>query len=203
MPKHSYLPSRQAELAAWEDNFIAKISEVVLAVGMPATAADEITAKVTAHQDTFAAMNEKKAEVAAASKKNEIQKDATLADLSEFIGLLKAQPNYTDDLGKMIGVVRPEGGEKNMENKPVLDLSMEGGVITIKFKKHGMTGIKIYSKRGTETEFSFLAIDTASPYNDTRPNLITGQPEKREYMAYYLDKDDQVGLPSDVISVFA
>ena len=38
-----------------------------------------------------------------------------------------------------------------------------------------------------ETECTFLALDTASPYDDNRPPLIPGQAEWREYRARYWD----------------
>ena len=53
---------------------------------------------------------------------------------------------------------------------------------------------------GSATSFSFLAIDTESPYVDTRPNLAAG-PETRQYQAQYLTGDDSIGLISDTLNV--
>jgi len=38
-----------------------------------------------------------------------------------------------------------------------------------------------------ETEWTFLAIDTSDPYNDTRPLKVAGQPEKRRYRLCFWD----------------
>ncbi|MBC8116178.1 MAG: hypothetical protein H7062_17465 [Candidatus Saccharimonas sp.] len=49
--------------------------------------------------------------------------------------------------------------------------------------------------------FSFLAIDTSSPYVDTRANLVAGSPESRQYQAQYLNGDDPIGQLSDILNV--
>ena len=55
--------------------------------------------------------------------------------------------------------------------------------------------------RGTEVEYSFLAIDTHPPYDDTRPKLDPTKPEERSYYAYYLDDNENVGQQSDIVTV--
>ena len=52
-----------------------------------------------------------------------------------------------------------------------------------------------------EAAYSFLAIETASPYVDTRANLVAGGPESRQYQAQYLDGDDPVGHLSDILNI--
>jgi hypothetical protein len=49
----------------------------------------------------------------------------------------------------------------------------------------------------------FLAVDTDPPYVDTRPLAVAGKPVVREYQARYLDGDDEVGLPSDIVKAVA
>ena len=44
----------------------------------------------------------------------------------------------------------------------------------------GKKELQIHSRRGSETEFTFLANDTHPPYHDTRPKLDPTKPEKRE-----------------------
>lgn len=43
----------------------------------------------------------------------------------------------------------------------------------------------------------FLDKDSKSPFGDTRPNLVAGQPELRRYRIIYLLDDEIVGLWSD------
>jgi len=58
--------------------------------------------------------------------------------------------------------------------------------------------VNVYSRRGSETAFTFLARDTESPYIDTRPNLVNA-PEPREYKALYVWHDEEVGHDSDIV----
>jgi hypothetical protein len=74
------------------------------------------------------------------------------------------------------------------------------GEVTISFLKAGHTGVEIRSKRGAETEYSFLARDTEAPYVDTRANLTPG-PETRYYVGQFLVRDALVGQLSDVLVV--
>ncbi|MEW6160073.1 MAG: hypothetical protein AB1813_21800 [Verrucomicrobiota bacterium] len=74
-------------------------------------------------------------------------------------------------------------------------------MVELTFNKEPYQGVAIYSKREGETQFTFLARDTYAPYNDSRPCLVTGKPELREYRAIYLLADDEVGQFSDVVIV--
>jgi len=44
---------------------------------------------------------------------------------------------------------------------------------------------------------------TKTIYKDERPNLIPGQPENRDYYAWFMKKDQKVGQQSDTVSVLA
>lgn len=59
----------------------------------------------------------------------------------------------------------------------------------------------LYSKRGEEADFTFLAHDTASPYVDNRPLLPADKPELREYKCVYVQNDAEIGLFSDEVVV--
>jgi hypothetical protein len=49
--------------------------------------------------------------------------------------------------------------------------------------------------------WKFLSRDTNSPYNDHTPLTTPGVPEVREYQAYGVLNDVQIGLASDIVSV--
>ena len=57
---------------------------------------------------------------------------------------------------------------------------MAPGAVTVGFDKSISSGVRILGRRGTESVFSLLGIDTESPYVDTRANLGAG-PETRQY----------------------
>lgn len=112
---------------------------------------------------------------------------------------IKASPAYTVGMGEDLGIHADDSVP--VITSPELKLKMEGGNIVISFKKGAAQGIKLYSKRGSETTFTFLAVDTRSPYVDTRPNLEEGVPEKREFYAFYIVADEQVGTKSATVSI--
>lgn len=60
------------------------------------------------------------------------------------------------------------------------------GVVELDFDKSTSDGVNIYSLRGDEADFTFLARDTASPYMANRPLLAAGKPELREYKCVYV-----------------
>jgi hypothetical protein len=115
---------------------------------------------------------------------------------------IKNNANYTTAIGKDLGIVGTVAVFDAANAKPTVSITINGGHIVLAFDKQKSNGVKIYSKRAEETTFSFLALDTHSPYHDNRPNAIEGKPEKRAYYAYYIDTtDEQFGLQSDVVSV--
>jgi len=76
-----------------------------------------------------------------------------------------------------------------------------GGVVELDFDKSISDGVNIYSNRGTEADFTFLARDTVQPYVDNRPLLAAGKPELREYKCVYVQSDAEIGLFSDEVVV--
>jgi len=116
----------------------------------------------------------------------------------KLVQQIKANPNYSTVIGEDLGIVAPE--DTSVLTAPVLTVKLDGGVPVIGFKKGKSGGIRLYSKRGSEADFSFLAVDTKSPYRDTRPNLGAG-PEQRQYYAYFIVDDQQTGDPSTVVSI--
>jgi hypothetical protein len=77
------------------------------------------------------------------------------------------------------------------------------GVVEIGWSKGKADGVNIYSQRGDDADFVFLARDTASPYVDNRPLLASGKPEQRQYKAICVSDDQEVGQFSDEVVVTA
>ena len=123
----------------------------------------------------------------------------TIGGLRTLINRIKTEPAYTQAMGADLGIIGTAQHTDFSAAKPALTAGMVGGQITIAFKHGHSNGIRLYC---SETAFSFLALDTHSPYHDTRENLVSGMPETRQYYAYYINNtDEQVGLQSDVVSV--
>jgi hypothetical protein len=73
--------------------------------------------------------------------------------------------------------------------------------VTLHFGKRVSEGVNIYTKRGDEADFVFLACDPVPPYMDNRPLIAVGKPELREYKCVYVQNDADIGLFSDEVVV--
>ncbi len=147
-----------------------------------------------------ATTKQKAAKAANTKKRNTIKTSRTNA--GGIAKQIKAHPAYDEVDGQTLGIIGPEDTTDPTTAKPTLSLlTVTTGQVGIGFVKGIFDGIRIESKRGSETQFTFLATDTEPPYIDTRANLVAGQAESREYRAQYLDGDDPVGVHSDVLVV--
>ena len=117
----------------------------------------------------------------------------------KLVKTLKANHNYNDDIiGKDLGTVGETIVPDYATMRPGLKLSLSGMAILIKSPKKGTDSIHLYSKRGTETAFTFLATISKASWLDMRLNLVAGQPETRSYQAWYVMGDQVIGLISAV-----
>ena len=123
--------------------------------------------------------------------------------IAKLVSTIKSHPNYTESIGKDLGIIGSENlGKVNPDElKVVLIVKEAGGKIQLKYKKGQLDGVKIESKRGAETEFSFLDKITQTTYKDDRKMLVDGMPEIRQYRAWPILKDKVVGKVSDVVSI--
>jgi hypothetical protein len=112
---------------------------------------------------------------------------------------IKAHPAYTVGMGEDLGIHADE--DTTELTAPVLTVKLDGRNPVISFKKGKSDGIRLYGRRGSETAFTFLAVDTRSPYVDNRPNQTEGVPEKREYYAFFMVSDQEVGAKSATIEI--
>ena len=85
--------------------------------------------------------------------------------------------------------------------KPAFKARAEVGKVTLDWTKGDSDGVVIEGQRSAETVWTFLDKDMKSPFVDTRPNSVSGQPEQRRYRMIYLVDDEITGVYSDTVSV--
>lgn len=117
----------------------------------------------------------------------------------QLVKQIKSNPNYTDAIGEDLGIVATQ--PVPVFTAPELKVSMKGGNPTIGYKRGNSEGVRIYSKRAGEDSFTFLDVSTRSPYVDARPNVVPNTAETRQYYAYFLVNDAQVGSQSAIVSI--
>ena len=198
--KDRYIPRRDGDLNSFEENFLAKLNFYASTLGISASDLEKTTNILEAHKSAFSIMNTKQAESKSATDGNSMKRNSAIAEIRRATRLIKGAQNYTTEIGNALGIIGPELAIKaHSDSKPLLKAKIDGMNVIIQFKKDGIDGIRLYSKRGSETEFKFLAIDTSSPYVDSREKLDTSKPEQREYYAFYFDEDVEVGIQSDIL----
>lgn len=121
--------------------------------------------------------------------------------LRQLVARIKASPNYTESIGRDLGIIDEAPAAPVGPIKPTAKaVPLPGGGVRIEFSKAGFDGVLIEGSRGGEAGFSRLATDNYSPYLDARPPLEAGKPEVRQYRLRYLQRDEPVGDWSDILS---
>lgn len=208
MAKHNisfmadYIPHSDDALVTWLSNYKAKLALHAAALGISTA---DLAIHVADCNDMIAAVQvaaAKKAELANANKVKTDAKSDKLGNLRSLNKHIKTLPSYTDAIGADLNIIGSSTAFDAANAKPVLTVTLSGGKPVVAFSKEKSNGVKLYDKRSGDAVFSFLAIDTHSPYHDNRPNKTAGTPETREYYAFYIDNTDEAfGLASDVVSV--
>jgi hypothetical protein len=129
------------------------------------------------------------------------QAPGTLTRVLTFVeDKIKTADGYTQAIGEDLRVIGAAVGPVNPDATPEAGAEVRGGEVLIKFKKSRHAGVWIEGQVGAETDWTYLAIDTSSPYNDSRPLKVPGQPEKRRYRLCFWD-GDPTRVWCDVIEV--
>ena len=204
MAKADYLPQLVDVLDTWLGNFATKLATHAAALGLAPGTVTAITTAITNFRATYTAQVAAEATFKNAAQLTRTQKEALISGtggIRDLVQVIKHTATYTLNIGEDLGIELDETDVDTDTIKPTLLLfKLIDNKIRISFKKGIADGIIIKSKRGTETEFTFLAKVIQSPHIDDRPNL-TASPEKRDYVADYFIGNTPVGLESDVVSI--
>ncbi len=196
-----FLPRQDDALVTWLVNFQSKVAAHAVALGLTA-------AQVTALQErcgrvitAIQAVTPAQSALAAAVTAKETAKTTELPALRGELNLIKANPAITSALLADLQIV----GTSTVFNPDTFQPELTGEVVSdhvrIKFKKLGADGVNLYTRLRGQPAWTFLARDTNSPYDDHRPLTTAGVAETREYQAFGVLKDDQIGQPSAIVSV--
>ncbi len=116
---------------------------------------------------------------------------------------IKKSPGYTDAIGRDLGIIAPAAAalDDDDASKPTFRATpLPHSEIRLDWVKGRHSGVVIQGKRAGDTDWVDLGKDNYSPYVDGRSALTVSTTETRQYRMRYLDKDDEVGEWSDVVS---
>jgi hypothetical protein len=119
-----------------------------------------------------------------------------------LVQIIKNKAGYSDAIGDDLKIVGAEDASDHPVPKFFLSVEHgEGGpFVRLRFFKYTHMGVTIECRRGTGA-WEFVAIDTESPYDDSRALLVVGQPEAREYRLRFWDKGTANGPWTDTARI--
>lgn len=204
MAKIDYLPKLVDQFDTWLGNFSTKLATHAAALNLAPAVVTSITTAITNFRATYTAQVAAEATFKNAAQLTRTQKEDLVSGtggIRDLVHIIKHTSTYTLNIGEDLGIELDETDVNKDTIKPTLLLfKLIDNKIRISFKKGIADGVIIKSRRGTETELTFLAKVIQSPHIDDRPNL-TAMPEKRDYVADYFIGNTPVGLESDVVSI--
>lgn len=200
MAKQDFIPKRDGDLDAYEENFVSKFTLHAPTLGMDPAFVNEIKAGINSHRLAFSTMVSKRAESKSATEDNFNKKLSAINDLRRAARVIKSYTGYNTSIGDDLQIIGPDLPATDLSQlRPSPSVKVIGQIVYLKFTKGEADGVKIFSRRGSETEFSMLAFSTQSPYIDNRPKLNASQPETREYYMMYFVDMNEIGIVSDTI----
>lgn len=221
----TYLPTQEPALVVWYNNFQLKFNTYALTIGfvagdvtnvqndyamlayivnLAAIFKEEAKERVQ-YKDTFldgplGVITPAAPTVPTIAPPAVIPPPGILPRLRAIVQRIKAHPNYTAAMGQDMGIVAPAATPGTPKPTATAD-AQPGSQILLKWVKGAFDGVYIESQRANETTWTLIGMDTSSPYLDSRPPLVVGQPEVRRYRLRYFANDVATGDYSDIITV--
>lgn len=196
-----FMPKKDTDLVNWLTNFKTKISGYAATFTLSAEKVAQLIAYCDAVIAQIQAVEQAKSALASKITQKETVKKTNLGALRGELNILKASPAMTDTISTDLQVVGTADDFNPETYKPVITGQPFSGFNRLKFTKKGVDGLKFYSRLKGQTAWKFLALDTNSPYDDYNPPATPGVAEVREYQAFGVIDDEQIGQPSDIVSV--
>ncbi len=227
MKKKYFLPVGDSQRSTWLRNFNAKLPGYATKLGLTKLETDSVNKDTLAYDYVLDMVaNSKTFEHTCATQKTSFRNSKSGTEVIPFpvyvvstppdtvpygiftritalVKKIKASKGYLVSIGTDLDIIGTEmAGKESLDTaQPTLTIKIAAGNPQLKYTKGDKSGIILESKRGTETEFTLTDKISVSVYNDKRPNLISGKPEKRDYRAWYTVKDEIVGIVSAVVTI--
>ncbi|MEI8201640.1 MAG: hypothetical protein WCH34_01420 [Bacteroidota bacterium] len=196
-----YFPDILALIRAWAVTYKEGIGTHGTTLGLTAP---QIAAEQAKCDDMISAIDDAESAMADALEKNS-EKEKAIKDSMDFLRPKikdhKNNANYTEAIGKALGVI---GAERTLDPttvKTTVHVKKVFAGIEVKFTLEGCGGGYIYCKRGAETAFAMYKYITHPQTIDDRPNLAGAASEQRQYYVVLAIKDNEVGQASDIVTI--
>lgn len=201
----NYFPSNDSEFLTWFRNFLDKLKNNYAAeLEVPGNVVSQLESDFNEAKSRLDELQAAKTKAQSATE----AKNTAFGNIQNYmrdqVAIIKRHSKYTNTIGEDLGMIAPKPISKDNippGTKPSFLPTVMLDRVRLDWTKSFFSGVAIYGRRGSEQNFTLLARDTKSPYDDARPLLTPEQPESREYRMHYLLDDDEVGEWSDVVKV--
>ena len=196
-----YVPTSDGGLKKWVGNIKTNVPDLVTELEITPARLTKITGWCDSLLTAMTAAEQAKNDWLAASQTKQNQTNTSLTGLRGEIAKWKVADGMTDAIAAELQIVGG-GTPFNPETyQAQITAQVFSGYVRFKFTKLGVDGINLYTRIKGTMGWKFVSRDTNSPYDDHTPLAVAGQSEVREYQAFGVLNDQQIGLPSDIVTV--
>jgi hypothetical protein len=227
IPSNKWFPSTLQERAAWFANFNTNFQVEGVALGFtPAellaiahesetyTYLADATLTIEAYLDAFRQYRKIVTEGDIGDPTPDFPSDISLTlpnsmatgmfeRLDNLVKRIRVAPNYTDEIGALLGIIPSSGGgTPEADLKPLLKASAQpGNIVEVKFTRGDTDGIVIEYQIDTETDWTLAGKFFKSPAALEIAAKEGNLPRAVRLRARFLKGNDAVGLNSDTVNV--
>lgn len=198
----TYIPRSDSGLLIWLGNFQNTLPTQAKALSVSAA---ELKTSLDVAKDLSAAIQvdeQKYAEWQAAVAYTADLRRQALPEIQRIIDRLRAAPGFTDEHAKALMAVPPRSQAIALASyKPVIRGIFTGNKVRLQWTRGSLDGIHVYGRKQGETAWQLLGRDNRPPYDDPRPLPPNTTLEVREYRVIGVVQDEEVGQPSDIVTV--
>ena len=199
-----FIPKDNNNLVTWATNLRTKIDIHGPTLGMTAAQITAFKAVLLGIINAAQAVMAAKTAFSSAVANLETVKQTDLAKTGPVrtaINQWKASGLLTAAMEQDIAVVGTGAVVAPPAYQAKINAEVRPGFVRITFKKLGVDGLNIYVRLTGQTIWRKLSFDSNSPYDDHTALAVAGTAEVREYRALGVIADEEVGQPSDIVSV--
>jgi hypothetical protein len=199
--KKDYIPDSPQGIVNWTTNFLAEIDAVATRISWPTAQVTALKTRLTNLKNAAQAVLDKQNDLEAATGQLDQMKLIEVPEIRIDTNNLKTTRGFNEGDGRTLQVLTTTGEFDPDTYKPPLAASSKPNRVELIAKKNGADSINLYSRIKGQAAFTLLAAKRVRfPFEDTTPPATPGQPEEREYQAIGVLGDDEIGLPSDIVS---
>lgn len=201
MARKDYVPDSFRNLRDWAENYLSRIDAIATRISWSPTALTTHKARLTRLRDSTQAVLDRLAEIDVAIGQLDQVRRTDLPEIRRDTSNLKTTSGFTHGDAEALQVISAADTFDADTYKPILEAEGKVGRIELNGKKLGVDSLNVYTRHEGETEWRLLVAKRVRfPFDDDTlpaPPLTT---QLREYRAFGVVKDQEIGLPSDIVS---